>query len=106
VSLQIHATPAEARILVNGAALEGNPATMQLARASVAVRLQVQAPGFAGVDRWIAPDRDRTIEIVLVPDAEPAEAPAHQVPAKRPPRKGGERPGGDNDIFTDLGGSR
>ncbi|MBI2897531.1 MAG: serine/threonine protein kinase [Deltaproteobacteria bacterium] len=107
VSLQIHAMPPEARILVNGAALEGNPATMQLARAAVAVRLQVQAPGFVGVDRWIAPDRDRTLEIVLVPEAQPQDAPGRQGPAKRPPRKGGGRPaGGDSDIFTDLGRSR
>ena len=111
VALQINAAPTSARIELDGALVEGNPATVRVARGGTAVRLRVQAPGHVAIERWIAPDRDRTIEIVLAPEPQAAVPAPTQEPASRgrartksaAPRRPAS---GGSDIFTDLRGPR
>ena len=131
VTFTVSVVPRQAEIRLDGALLEGNPASLTLRRGTAAVRLQVKAPGYTSIDRWLASDRDRSMDIALVrleaasPPA-PAEPPASaqtnapqttkQVRGGRGSRGGGTPPpggrgngsrgGGGTDIFTDLRGPR
>jgi serine/threonine-protein kinase len=122
VTLTFAASPADAQIRVDGALLEGNPASLTVRRGGAAVRLQVSAPGHSSVDRWFAPDRDRAVDIALVREGETAAAapPATEETtggaAARRIKKGGGRAGGGGgrgasggggtDGFPDLLGPR
>jgi len=120
VTFTFGVTPAEAEIRLDGAVLEGNPASLTLRRGSTAVRLQVTAPGHVAIDRWLSPDRDRSMDIALVREGggEPAAVGSGtgtgtgtgskvRKTGGRGGRGGGSHaPGGGTDIFTDLGGPR
>jgi eukaryotic-like serine/threonine-protein kinase len=84
VVLRVRVSPPEARILLDGTALDGNPFAGVLAADSAAHELRIEAPGHVARRQSLSLEQDSTLEIVLA--AEPDAAPPHTVaPLPRPP---------------------
>jgi hypothetical protein len=72
VKLELSADPANAELVLDGAKLEGNPFSGQLARDSVMHRLEVRAPGRRSDTRMVHLDQDLTLHVTLPFAAAPA----------------------------------
>jgi serine/threonine-protein kinase len=88
VVLRVRAAPPEARILLDGAVLEGNPFAGVLVADSAPHELRIEAPHHVSRRESLSLDADSTLEIVLAaePDAAPPRplAPAAKGPSARP----------------------
>jgi serine/threonine-protein kinase len=74
-TVTVRATPAEAKIFFDDAALDGNPATSSFKRDAVKHRVRAEAPGFSPKSEWVTFEaRTMTMELILDPDPEPVAA--------------------------------
>ena len=78
VVLRVRASPPEARLLLDGAALDGNPFAGVLPADGAAHELLIEAPGHVARRQPLSLDQDSTLEIVLA--AELDAAPPHGAP--------------------------
>lgn len=69
IELSIHVSPPNAKVSLDGKPLEKNPFVGKFDRDGATHMLQAEAPGFATRSRDITFDKDRTIEMALVPQA-------------------------------------
>jgi serine/threonine-protein kinase len=67
VSVTFQATPAEAKLFLDGEALTSNPATKLVLANGAAHVLRAKAPGFAESTREFSPTKDMLLELALVP---------------------------------------
>lgn len=87
IALRVRALPAEARILLDGAALDGNPFAGVLPADSSTHELRIEAPHHVTRRQSITLDQDLTLDVALAADLDvappPAAPPQHRAP---PPR--------------------
>jgi hypothetical protein len=88
VDVSISAEPPEARLFLDDTALASNPFHGAMAKATLARRVRVSAPGFATEERLVTLDRDLHLELSLKPLAG-GDPPGAAIPA--PPTR--PRPG-------------
>ncbi|MET0593634.1 MAG: PEGA domain-containing protein, partial [Polyangiaceae bacterium] len=69
ITVMFSARPTDARIFLDGEALDGNPVTLQRSADDKRHRVRIEAPGYATVWRPIDLDRDVSREFELVPAA-------------------------------------
>ena len=91
IKLQLSADPPYAEIVLDGAKLEGNPFSGQLAKDGVLHRLEVRAPGRRTEARIVRFEQDLTLHITLVLAAPAASssAAAATTPTGKPAAKTG-----------------
>lgn len=97
VRLRLSAVPANAELILDGAKLEGNPFSGQLAKDGALHRLEVRAPGRKTEARMINLDEDLQLHIELRPLGAPAtleSSAAAPAPAKSVMRRTTETPAG------------
>ena len=75
VQVHLGASPPEARILVDGAALPSNPFDGKFVKDGAVHRVQVEAPGFSGQSRIVVFDKDVSFEVSLSPRPKAGEPP-------------------------------
>jgi hypothetical protein len=80
----ITATPAEARIFVDGAEAPTNPFVATLRRDGVTHAIRVEAPGYEPRTRAFPVNGDSTIDLALVAVAPPPATPAAAAPRAAP----------------------
>lgn len=85
VVLRVRASPPEARILLDGTALDGNPFAGVLVADSEPHEIRIEAPRHVARRERLSLDQDSTLEIVLTADPE-AVAPPRAAPTVRVPR--------------------
>ncbi len=74
IQVSFAATPPEARILIDGAALPSNPFDGKFMKDGAVHRIQIEAAGFLPLTRLLVFDRDQTVDLALQPRPRP-EAP-------------------------------
>jgi eukaryotic-like serine/threonine-protein kinase len=86
VSIEVAATPSSARITLDGRAVDANPYRLRVARTDVQHVLRVEAEGYEPQSLEVVFDRDRSVNLALVPrnaahspDAKSAIAPVTPV---------------------------
>jgi serine/threonine protein kinase len=73
-SVAFHASPAQAKLYLDGELLAANPTTRLLAVDGSTHVLRAEAPGFSDASTEFSPTRDTTLELTLTPLARDAEA--------------------------------
>jgi hypothetical protein len=76
--------PAEARVFLDGAALEGNPAGIRRRPDDKPHLLRIEAPGYTTLVRTIDLDRDVAKEFELAPEANSGLAAPRAMPSVGP----------------------
>lgn len=101
ISVRVRATPAFARVYLDGTELEGNPFEGQLQRDAAVHQLRVVARGYEEVRREVQLDRDLVIELSLARLATPAKSPPRAPDDKAKPAPGVKAPAeaDDSDYF-------
>lgn len=81
IEISIQVTPSTAKVTLDGKPLEKIPFVGKFERDGATHMIQAEAPGYAARSRDVTFDRDRTIELALVPQANgPGTAPATATP--------------------------
>jgi serine/threonine-protein kinase len=84
IALRVRASPPEARIFLDGVALDGNPFAGVLTADASPHELRIEAPHHVARRQALALDQDSTLEIVLAAEAE--APPLRPPPRASPPR--------------------
>ncbi len=88
VEISISVTPPNAKVLLDGKPLDRNPFAGKFPRDTATHTIQVEAPGFGTRSRDVTFDKDRNIEMALVPQAAaPGTAPATPTATGEPKEK-------------------
>jgi serine/threonine-protein kinase len=85
IALRVRASPPEARIFLDGVALDGNPFAGVIPADAAPHELRIEAPHHVSRRQELSLDQDSTLEIVLPADVE-APPPRATPPPVRPPR--------------------
>ncbi|MFO0757902.1 MAG: protein kinase [Byssovorax sp.] len=88
VRARISVNPADARILLDGAALPGNPFEGKLIKDGAVHRVQFEAGGFQSQSRIVVFDKDVSLDVALLPKAKSGDAPASTLGVKPDPYGG------------------
>jgi serine/threonine-protein kinase len=74
IEISVSANPPEAKIFLDDKALPGNPAKTTMPKDGVAHRVRIEAAGYTTKVDSITFERDRSMDIALVKDADPDKA--------------------------------
>ena len=93
IALRLRASPLDARIFLDGAALDGNPFAGVFPVDAARHELRIEAPRHVTRRQMLSLDQDSTLEIVL--SSEPEAPPAHPAPPTARPPRGAPQPRGE-----------
>jgi serine/threonine-protein kinase len=93
IALRLRASPLDARIYLDGAALDGNPFAGVFPVDAASHELRIEAPHHVTRRQMLSLDQDSTLEIVL--SAEPEAPPTRPNPPPARPPRGAPQPRGE-----------
>ncbi len=101
VEISVSANPPDARVFLDDRPLTGNPARAAMPRDGSAHQLRIEAPGYATRVDTITLERDRSMDVVLVKDADRVKPPVVVGPlAPASPADDLVRPAGKKPLRT------